>query len=41
MSSLGDWSQSAGLRCLMANPSAGWYNDPQLVKTRRYWDGEK
>ncbi|WP_425463864.1 DUF2510 domain-containing protein [Nocardioides aurantiacus] len=24
----------------MSLPPAGWYNDPELVDTRRYWDGE-
>lgn len=22
-------------------PPAGWYDDPSLVNTRRYWDGQK
>lgn len=22
-------------------PPAGWYKDPSMVNTRRYWDGEK
>jgi hypothetical protein len=21
-------------------PPAGWYSDPEMVDTRRYWDGE-
>lgn len=24
----------------MSNPPAGWYDDPELVNTRRYWDGQ-
>lgn len=24
----------------MSEPAAGWYDDPELVNTRRYWDGE-
>lgn len=25
----------------MSMPPAGWYDDPELVNTRRYWDGQK
>jgi hypothetical protein len=25
----------------MSGPAAGWYDDPEMVNTRRYWDGEK
>ena len=25
----------------MSTPPAGWYSDPELVNTRRYWDGAK
>lgn len=25
----------------MPNPPAGWYDDPTMVDTRRYWDGSK
>lgn len=24
-----------------ATPPAGWYDDPSMVNTRRYWDGQK
>lgn len=25
----------------MSGPAPGWYDDPTMVKTRRYWDGQQ